>query len=102
MTHIIPFEGQSFSSHQHWVNAATRCLTSHPKYNNTQSGDVKGYRGQHFTAMCFDQKLRRVTNGGDFRRADEDGAFPVFWVWPDQIPELVDGFMNWKTKDAAE
>ena len=89
MTHIIPFKGQSFSSHRQWVSTASRCLTRHSKYNNTQHGDKNGYRGEHFTAMCFDQKLRRVTCGKDFRIAEEEGTFPVFWIWPDQIPELI-------------
>lgn len=39
--------------------------------------------------MCFDQLGRRVRNGGDFKRAELDNAFPVWWVWPDQIAALV-------------
>ena len=39
--------------------------------------------------MCFDQLGRRVRNGGDFKRAELDSAFPVWWVWPDQIAALV-------------
>lgn len=83
-----PFEGQQFTSHQEWVNKASSRLTCHPQYNNTEHGDTKGWRGHHFTAMCFDSLGRRVTNGGDFRRAEEEGTFPVWWIWPDQIPEL--------------
>lgn len=84
-----PFEGQQFTSKQEWVNKASSWLTCHPQYNNTEHGDTKPWRGHHFTAMCFDSLGRRVTNGGDFQRAEDDGAFPVWWVWPDQIPELV-------------
>ncbi|RVI16113.1 hypothetical protein CN200_16330 [Sinorhizobium meliloti] len=84
-----PFEGQQFTSHQQWVNKASSWLTCHPEYRNTEHGEAKGWRGHHFTAMCFDSLGRRVRNGGDFRRAEEEGAFPVWWIWPDQIPELV-------------
>ncbi|QIG67292.1 hypothetical protein EVB37_056 [Rhizobium phage RHph_TM3_3_3] len=84
-----PFEGQQFTSHQQWVNKASSWLTCHPQYRNTEHGETKGWRGHHFTAMCFDSLGRRVTNGGDFRRAEEEGTFPVWWIWPDQIPELV-------------
>lgn len=84
-----PYERQQFTSHQQWVNKASSWLTRHPQYNNTEHGEIKGWRGNHFTAMCFDSLGRRVTNGGDFRRAEEEGAFPVWWIWPDQIPELV-------------
>ena len=63
---------QCFTSHQEWVNKATSWLTRHPKYS------------EFFRAICFDSFGRIVKNGGDFRRADEDGAFPVYWIWPDQ------------------
>jgi len=83
-------KGQSFFCHQDWVNRASRVLTSHPKYHNTEhDGPAKGWRGEHFTAMCFDQLGRRIRNGGDFRRAAEDNAFPVWWIWPDQISALI-------------
>lgn len=86
---FVPIKGQSFSSHQDWVNRANRVLTWHPKYRNTEHGEGKGWRGEHFTALCFDQKGRRCRNGGDMRRSDEDNAFPVWWVWPDQVAELI-------------
>lgn len=86
---FVAVEGQSFASHQHWVNYATRRLTAHPEYNNTEHGQTKGWRGAHFTTLCFDQKGRRVCNGADFKRAEEEGAFPVWWVWPDQIAALI-------------
>lgn len=86
---FVAVDGQYFESHQQWVNHASSWLTNHPQYLNTEHGDVKGWRGHHFTAMCFDQKGRRVLNGGDFRRAEQEGAFPVWWVWPDQIAALL-------------
>lgn len=84
-----PFEGQQFTSHQQWVNKASSWLTCHPDYLNTEHGDAKGWRGNHFTALAFDSLGRRCRNGADMRRAEEEGAFPVWWVWPDQICELV-------------
>lgn len=87
---IIPIAGQFFRNHAAWVAQAQYVLTAHPRYRNTEhDGPAKGWRGEHFTALCFDQKGRRVRNGGDFRRADEEGAFPVWWIWPDQIAELI-------------
>ena len=89
---FVPVEGQSFRSRQDWINTATRALTSHPDYFNAEhEGPAKGWRGAHFTAMCFDQMGRRCRNGGDFRRAEEDEAYPIWWVWPDQIAELIAG-----------
>ena len=86
---FVPVEGQSFSSHQDWVNRATRALTRHPNYLNTEHGETKGWRGPHFTALCFDQAGNRMRNGGDFMRATEEGTYPVWWVWPDQIEPLL-------------
>ena len=94
MTGIIkpPFGDQCFTSFQQWVNHASSWLTCHVDYNDTSHptkyGD-KGYRGRHFTAMCFDSFGRRCRNGGDFQRAHDEGAFPVWWIWPDQIMGLV-------------
>lgn len=88
MSGFVPVPGQSFSSEQDWINRATRCLTAHPEYRNTEHGEGAGWRGPHFTALCFDQKGRRVRMGADFKRATEDNAYPVWWVWPDQIVAL--------------
>jgi len=84
-----PFKNQMFLSHREWVNKASSWLTNHPQYNNTEHSDKKGWKGHHFTALCFDSFGRRVTNGADFSRADEEGAFPVWWIWPDQIVDIV-------------
>ena len=85
-TPIIPVPLQYFSSKQDWINHASYVLTSHPHYNNTEhTGPKEGWRGHHFTALCFDQLGRRVLSGGDFMRAEIDNAYPVWWVWPDQI-----------------
>ena len=86
---FIAVEGQSFGTFDDWVNNATRQLTAHPEYNETSLGDGKGWRGYHFTALCFDQKGKLLRNGGHFMRARDEGTFPVWWVWPDQIPTLL-------------
>ncbi len=86
---FVPVKGQSFASQQEWINRASRVLTAHAEYNNTEHGDTTGWRGPHFTALCFDQAGNRMRNGGDFKRATDEGTYPVWWVWPDQIPELL-------------
>lgn len=78
---------QRFDTFDQWVSRAFRWLTSHPEYNNTEHGG-DGWRGRHFTAICFDQFGRRCHNGGDFMRARDEGAFPVFYLWPDQLLAL--------------
>ena len=88
---FVPVEGQCFTSHQQWVNNASSWLTRHPQFNNTEHGKGAGWRGKHFTALCFDQKGRRVRQGSDFQRAHDEDAFPVWWVWPDQIAPLLMG-----------
>ena len=89
MTYFIAVKGQSFSCHQDWVNRASRVLTCHPDYKNTSHLPIKGWRGYDFTTMCFDQKGRRCRNGADFQRAQDDDAFPVWWIWPDQIAAIL-------------
>lgn len=86
---FIAVPGQSFGCEQEWINRATRALTSHPDYLNTEHSEVKGWRGPHFTALCFDQAGNRMRNGGDFMRATREKTYPVWWVWPDQINDLL-------------
>lgn len=69
---------QQFKSHQEWVNKASSWLTRHPEWD-----------GKSFRAICFDTKGRLCRIGKDFMRARDEDAFPVRWVWPDQVPELV-------------
>lgn len=82
---FVPIDGQCFTSEQDWINRATRVLTGHAQYNNTEHGEASGWRGPHFTALSFDQAGRRVRNGADFKRATVEGTYPVWWIWPDQI-----------------
>jgi hypothetical protein len=86
---FIAIPGQFFASHQMWVIKASSWLTSHPEYRNTEHPKKKGWQGSHFTALCFDQKGRRCRNGYDMQLAHDEGAFPVWWVWPDQIAALL-------------
>lgn len=88
---FVPVEGQCFTSFQQWVNKASSWLMRHPQFNNTEHGDGPGWRGKHFTALCFDQKGRGVSQGSDFQRAHDEDAFPVWWIWPDQIAPLLMG-----------
>jgi len=85
-----PFGDQRFDNFDQWVSCASSWLTCHQEYNNTEHGDTKGYRGTHFTALCFDSFGRRCLRGADMQRARDEGAFPVWWIWPDQIvPALI-------------
>lgn len=79
-----PFPDQQFLTFEEWVSRASSWLTCHSKYNNTEHGE-SGYRGHHFTALCFDSLGNRCVSGGDMQRARDEGSFPVWWIWPDQI-----------------
>lgn len=84
-----PFADQKFDTLSDWVNFGHLRLTDHPDYNNTEHSDRRLYwRGHHFTALCFDSLGRRCREGADFMRAVNDMAFPVWWIWPDQIITL--------------
>lgn len=86
----MKIEEQKFDSFQEWVNRASRCLTAHPLYFQGDPANDEAYF-KRFVAICFDTKGRLCANGGDFMRARDEGAFPVRWVWPDQVPELYEG-----------
>lgn len=72
-------EYQCFTSFTRWVNKASSWLTQHPRYNDGSNGRSA------FRATCFDSLGRQCRIGGDFQRADNEGAFPVYWLWPDQV-----------------
>ncbi len=66
----IPPEGEpdgEFATHTTWINKAASWI---------------GWRG----ASCFDAKDRPCWNGADFMRANEEGAYPVRWYWPERYP----------------
>lgn len=69
---------QQFDNFQQWVNKASSWLTRH-----------RDYHPENFRATCADSKGRLCRNGGDFMRARDEGAFPISWLWPDQIAFLM-------------
>jgi hypothetical protein len=89
---FVPISYQYFSSLQDWIHNGRYALTGHADYNNTEvvSADAKsGWQGHHFAALCFDQKGRRCLIGEHFQRAEAEGAYPIWWIWPDQIVPLL-------------
>ena len=79
-----PTNNQFFDTFEEWVDTATEKLTAHPDFKDLEHGP-EGYRGKHTKALCFDQLGRRCYNGGDFQRARMEEAFPVWFLWPDQV-----------------
>ena len=72
---------QQFDDFEDWCNNASRWLTCHPNFDH-----------EHFRAHCFDTLGRRCYTGADFMLARDEGAFPVKWLWPDQIGQVsIDG-----------
>jgi hypothetical protein len=61
---------QQFETFQTWVNKASSWLTR---------------RGTEERAVCFDAAGRLCRNGSHFMLARDTGAFPVRWLWHDQI-----------------
>ena len=61
---------QTFEHFHTWVNKASSWLTR---------------RGPYEHAICLDAKNRVCRNGGDFMRARDEGAFPIRWLWPDDV-----------------
>lgn len=64
---------QRFDSFDEWVNKGRSWLTR---------------RGPNEKVICYDAKGRLVTNGGGFMLARDEGAFPIRWLWPDQVAIL--------------
>lgn len=62
---------QRFDTFQEWVNFAPRWIGQRDEY-----------------ALCFDAKGRQCKIGGDFMRARDENVFPVYWIWPSQMPNL--------------
>lgn len=78
---------QCFYTFGQWVNKASKWLTLHPRYN-----EGIDYPEPHpFKATCFDAKGRLCRNGKDFMRARDEDAFPVWWIWPDQVAQTMKG-----------
>lgn len=64
---------QSFASEQEWVLKGRSWLTR---------------RGPNVRAICYDAKGRHCPTGFEFGRAQVENAFPVRWIWPDQVAEM--------------
>lgn len=64
---------QEFEHFHTWVNMASSWLTR---------------RGPNARAICIDAKGRVCRIGKDFMRARDEGAFPVRWLWPDDVVAL--------------
>ena len=79
---------QQFDSFDDWVNTATRKLATHER--NGKWHLVARTPDEKDRAICFDAKGRRCWIGKDFARARDENAFPVKYIWPDQIPALLE------------
>ncbi|WP_298290294.1 hypothetical protein [Novosphingobium sp.] len=67
---LVPRWAGEFRSHADWVNFATHRLTG-----------VRGSGGEVVKAICVDAFGRRCNIGADFRRAEQEGAFPIRYFW---------------------
>lgn len=76
-------DDQNFTTFGDWVTRASRLLTAHPDYHEV-----------NFRAVCFDTNGRLCRIGRDFQRARDEGTFPIHWVWPDQISEIMKEFVD--------
>ena len=70
-----PSSAPTFSSFQEWVNKGRSWLARDPLPSGRMSKKPN-------PVVCEDAKGRTCRNGGDFRRAQEEGAFPVRFGWP--------------------
>ena len=70
-TGLVPVWAGEFRDFQDWVNFAAQRLT----------GTYDPMMGNEVPAICIDSFGRRCTVGGHFRRAQEEGAFPVRFFW---------------------
>ena len=66
---------QQFDTFVEWCNKASSWLTRRMEWD----GDTTN------RAICFDAQGRHCAYGCDFERARDEGAFPIRWLWPDQI-----------------
>lgn len=70
---------QRFDNFDHWVREAQQRLA---------------YSSEEARALCFDAKGRRCWIGKDFMRARDEHAFPVRYIWPEQVGKLLDSAFN--------
>ena len=70
---VMAEHNQEFRSFEEWCNKASSWLTR---------------RGPDIHAICYDRLGRHCTIGRDFMRARDEDAFPVRWLWPDQVASM--------------
>jgi hypothetical protein len=75
-TNLVPIWAGEFKDHADWVNFATHRLTG--CYDPFMRTEVK--------AICVDAVGRRCTMGGHFKRAQDEGAFPVRYFFECEVP----------------
>jgi hypothetical protein len=64
---------QRFDTYAQWVDKAPSWL---------------GQRGPHEKAICLDSRNRLCAIAPDFARARDEEAFPVRWLWPEDVATL--------------
>jgi hypothetical protein len=74
---LVPNWAGEFRDFDDWVNFATNRLT----------GTYDPMMGNEVSAICVDALGRRCSIGGHFRRAKEEGAFPVRFFWDCSLPD---------------
>lgn len=74
-TDLAPAWAGEFVSFDDWVSFASKRLT----------GTYDPLMGNEVPSVCIDAFGRRCTLGGHFKRAHEEGAFPVRFFW-DCVP----------------
>lgn len=74
---LVPTWAGEFRDKADWVSFATNRLT----------GTYDPMLGHEVPAICVDAVGRRCTAGGHFRRAEEEGTFPVRFFWDMHAPE---------------
>lgn len=65
---------QQFETYEQWNSSSEVWLTR---------------KGATERAICFDAKGRLIYSNYGARVARDDGAFPIRWLWPTQLPEIV-------------
>lgn len=68
---LVPAWAGEFRDFNDWVSKATTRLT----------GTYDPMMGNEVPSICIDAFGRRCTLGGHFRRARDEGAFPVRFFW---------------------
>jgi len=75
MRHVMSERNQQFDDRQQWRDG-WKWLSR---------------RGSQVHAICFDALGRPVTSCNDVTRAHTEKAFPIRWLWPNQVARLAMG-----------